>query len=125
MEEADIKNLLIKKLNYYYDGEIHSIVDLSMREVIGDKGSLCGMAALYQAARQTLLTISQIKQMSFNDVKVLMGQEMLYDKTTSIKLKDQEFISMYFGCKLRISIIEILCLCDRVLLSIQLRGPRL
>ena len=46
MEEADISNLLIQKLNYYYDKEIHSIVDLSMREVTGDKGSLCGMAAM-------------------------------------------------------------------------------
>ena len=99
MEEADIKNLLIKKLNFYYDGEIHSIVDLSMREESGDKGSLCGMAAIYQAARQTLLTVSQIKQMSFKDVKVMMGEEMLYDKTTSVKLKDAEFLTEFHECK--------------------------
>ena len=34
--EAEVKNLLIEKLNFYWDGEIHSIVDLSMREISGD-----------------------------------------------------------------------------------------
>ena len=101
MEEADIKNFLIKKLNFYYDSEVHSIVDLSMREITGDKGSLCGMASLYQAARQTILTVSQIKQMSFNDVKIQMGLEMLYDKTTSIKMRDEEFVKLFFDCKNR------------------------
>ena len=99
LEAADLKNLLIKKLNFYYSGDVHSIVDLSMREVTGDKGSLCGMAALYQAARQTILTVSQIKQMSFTAVKVLLGEEMLYDKTTTIKLSDYELSSLYHDCK--------------------------
>ena len=97
--EAEVKNLLIEKLNFYYDGEIHSIVDLSMREISGDKGSLCGMAALYQAASQTILTISQIKQMSFNDVKVAIGLELLYDSATAKKQKDLEIIGEYYSCK--------------------------
>ena len=102
MEAADLKNLLIRKLNFYYSGDVHSVVDLSMREVTGDKGSLCGMSALYQAARQTILTVSQIKQMSFNDVKVLLGGEMFYDKTTAIKLSDYELISLYYDCQSRL-----------------------
>ena len=99
LETADMKNLLIKKLNFYYSGEVHSIVDLSMREEVGDKGSLCGMSALYQAARQTLLTVSQIKQMSFSDVKVVLGEEMGYDKTETIKLSDYDLMSLYHDCK--------------------------
>ena len=99
MSETDIKNLLLEKLKFYYDGFIHSIVDLSMREVTGDKGSLCGMSALYQAARQTILTVSQIQQMSFTAVKVLMGEEMFYDKTTTIKLSDYELTSFYYDCQ--------------------------
>ena len=98
LEAADRKNLLIKKLNFYYSGDVHSIVDLSMREVTGDKGSLCGMSSLYQAARQTILTVSQIKQMSFTAVKVLLGEEMFYDKTTTIKLSDYELTSFYYDC---------------------------
>ena len=99
LEAADRKNLLIKKLNFYYSGDVHSIVDLSMREVTGDKGSLCGMSSLYQAARQTILTVSQIQQMSFTAVKVLMGEEMFYDKTTTIKLSDYELTSFYYDCQ--------------------------
>ena len=99
MSETDIKNLLLDRLKFYYDGFIHSIVDLSMREVTGDKGSLCGMAAMYQAASQTILTISQIKQMSFNDVKVAIGLELLYDSATAKKQKDLEIIGEYYSCK--------------------------
>ena len=99
MEEADINNLLVQKLNYYYDGEIHSIVDLSMREVTGDKGSLCGMAALYQAARQTILTISQLKQMSFLDVKATVGERLGYDLAGAKKQKDVNIINEFHSCK--------------------------
>ena len=97
--EAEVKNLLIEKLNYYYDGEIHSIVDLSMREVTGDKGSLCGMAALYQAARQTILTISQLKQMSFLDVKATVGERLGYDLAGAKKQKDVNIINEFHSCK--------------------------
>ena len=99
MEEADVSNLLIQKLNYYYDGKVHSFVDLSMRDVTGDKGSLCGMAAMYQAARQTILTVSQIKQMSFDDVKALVGESLGYDKPTAKKQKDVEIINEFHSCK--------------------------
>ena len=102
--EAEIKNLLIEKLNFYYDGEIHSIVDLSMREVTGDKGSLCGMAAMYQAARQTVLTLSQINLMSFNDVKAEIGLELLYDPATAKKQKDLEILQEFHSCKFYIAL---------------------
>ena len=99
MEKADVSNLLNQKLNYYYDGEIHSIVDLSMREVTGDKGSLCGMAAMYQAARQTILTVSELKQMSFDDVKARVGLSLGYDQTNAKKQKDVEIINEFYYCK--------------------------
>ena len=99
MEEADINNLLVQKLNYYYDSQVHSIVDLSMRDVTGDKGSLCGMAALYQAARQTILTISQLKQMSFLDVKAQVGERLGYDLAGAKKQKDVKIINEFYGCK--------------------------
>ena len=98
--EAEVKNLLIEKLNFYYDGEIHSIVDLSMRDITGDKGSLCGMASMYQAAKQTILTVSQINLMSFNDVKGQIGLELLYDTATAKKQKDLEIIGEFYSCKL-------------------------
>ena len=67
-----------------------------MREVTGDKGSLCGMAAMYQAASQTILTMSEMKQMSFDEVKVLMGTLLLdMDEATSKATKDIEFLAEY------------------------------
>ena len=38
MKPEQIKALLIEKLSTYYDGAIHSSVDLSMRDEIADKG---------------------------------------------------------------------------------------
>ena len=89
---------MLEKLRFYYDGEIHSIVDLSMREVTGDKGSLCGMAAMYQAARQTILTISQIKQMSYLDVKAQVGERLGYDLAAAKKEKDVNIIKDFHRC---------------------------
>ena len=54
---------------------------------------------MYQAASQTILTVSQIKQMSFNDVKAEIGLELLYDKAEAKKQKDVEIISEYYSCK--------------------------
>ena len=97
--EAEVKNLLIEKLNFYYDGEIHSIVDLSMRDVTGDKGSLCGMASLYQAAQQTVLTTSQIKQMSYDDVKAKLGESLGLDSVNVKKENDVDLIESFYSCK--------------------------
>ena len=83
----------------FYNGKVHTIVDLGMRDETADKGSVCGMAAVYQAGLQTLLTVSQIKQMSFSDVKVVLGEEMGYDKTETIKLSDYDLMSLYHDCK--------------------------
>ena len=69
IEPVKQKELLIEKLNQFYDGNIHSQMDLSMRPETGDKGSLCGMAAMYQAGVSTILSVSEIKQMSYDDVK--------------------------------------------------------
>ena len=76
MDEADSKNLLIKKLNFFLHTDYHSVTDLSMRDVMGDKGSLCGLSALYQAAVNTLLTVSHLKQLSYDDIRKILTEEM-------------------------------------------------
>ena len=95
LPENEKKSLLIEKMVLSYDGQIHSQLDLSMRAVTGDKGSLCGLAAMYQAAFLTVLTKSQLKQMSFNDVKVLIGEILGLDETTAKKTKDMEILALY------------------------------
>ena len=95
LPENEKKSLLIEKMVLSYDGQIHSQLDLSMRAVTGDKGSLCGLAAMYQAAFLTVLTKSQLKQMSFDDVKVLIGDILGLDETTAKKTKDMEILALY------------------------------
>ena len=46
MEEEAKKSLLTEKLNLLLDPESHTMVDLSMRPVSAEQGSLCVLAAL-------------------------------------------------------------------------------
>ena len=100
MEPAEILDSLIKKLNKYYDSSIHTEVDLRMREEISDKGGLCGMAAMYQAGLQTLFTISQIKQMGFEDLKIQLGAKLKMDESDSKKAKDKELLENFYAGKM-------------------------
>ena len=95
LNDVDKKTELIKKLNTYYNSDIHSELDLGLRSVTGDKGSLCGLAAMYQAASQTILTISEIKQMSFDDIKIKMGSILGMDESTAKSTKDVEFLTLF------------------------------
>ena len=79
LKENEKKSLLIDNMILSYDGQIHSQLDLSMRAITGDKGSLCGLAAMYQAAFLTVLTKSQLKQMSFDDVILVNDVSEVYD----------------------------------------------
>ena len=42
---------------------------------------MCGMAAVYQAGLQSILTRSEINQMSYNDVKIRIGEVLGMDAT--------------------------------------------
>ena len=105
LSEADTKNIFLEKLRFYFDGDIHSIVDLSMRDVTGDKGSLCGMASLYQAAQQTVLTTSQIKQMSYDDVKAKLGESLGLDSVNVKKENDVDLIENFYTCRFHLGFI--------------------
>ena len=116
MDPPKLKTLLVQKLSWFYDGKVHSLTDLNMREEVASKGilemlsynwrpmtvslgSLCGMAAIYQAAQQTILTISEIKQMSYNDVKIKMGEMMLMDSSTSRSSPDETLLNDFYRGK--------------------------
>ena len=60
MSSAKKKTLLVSKLSFHYDGEIHSEFALANRKVSSDVGSLCGLAAMYQAAVDTTFTVFQV-----------------------------------------------------------------
>ena len=61
MQETESKKtLLIEKLNQKLNSSVHNHIDLNLREISSEQGSLCGMAAIYQALGDTLLTRSQV-----------------------------------------------------------------
>ena len=60
MTSSEKKTLLVAKLSFHYDGEIHSEFALANRKVSSDVGSLCGLAAVYQAAVDTTFTVFQV-----------------------------------------------------------------
>ena len=60
MTSAEKKTLLVSKLSFHYDGEVHSEFALVNRKVSSDAGSLCGLAAVYQAAVDTTFTLFQV-----------------------------------------------------------------
>ena len=97
LDPPKLKSMLIKKLSKYYDGNIHSEIDLGMREETSDKGSLCGMAAVYQAGHQTILTISQLKLMSYDDVKIKIGEVLGMTPEDCKKAKDVELLNSYYN----------------------------
>ena len=59
MQETESKkNLLMEKLNQKLNSSVHNHIDLNLREISSEQGSLCGMAAIYQALGDTLLSRS-------------------------------------------------------------------
>ena len=54
------------------------------------------MASVYQAAQQTILTISELKQMSYNDAKIKIGAVLGMDESDSQKAKDPELLYSYY-----------------------------
>ena len=40
MDPPKLKTLLVQKLSWFYDGKVHSLTDLNMREEVASKGIL-------------------------------------------------------------------------------------
>ena len=54
------------------------------------------MAAVYQAALQTILTRSELKQMSYNDVKIRIGEILGMDETSSKSARDVTLLEEFY-----------------------------
>ena len=66
------------------------------REETSDKGSVCGMAAVYQAGLQTFLTRSELNQLSYNDVKIRIGAILGLDESESKNAKDVTLLEDFY-----------------------------
>ena len=67
------------------------------REETSDKGSVCGMAAVYQAGLQTILTRSELNQLSYNDVKIRIGAILGMDESESKNAKDVTLLEDFYA----------------------------
>ena len=97
MEDSDLNNLLVKKLNFYLWSEVHTVVDLSSRDLTGEKGSLCGLAALYRAGLDSLLSVSHLKQLSYQNIRTLLAAEI--NNPAAAAMTDRDFLLELNKCK--------------------------
>ena len=96
MDGTDIKDFLFGRLENFYNREMHSRLDLNLRQEIGDKGSICGLAALYQAGVSTILSVSELKQMSYDEVKAKIGEVAGFDSSIIKKQKDKVVLELFY-----------------------------
>ena len=97
LQKAEKVSLLVENLHFFLSAKLHPLEDLSGRKESGSKGSLCGLAALYQAARDTILTESQIKLMSYDLIRDRIGGEMGLNDTKP--LSDQALLEQFYECE--------------------------
>lgn len=87
---------MLSKLGFHYNGDIHTLFELSTRKISSSIGGLCGMAAVYQAAVDTILTSFQIKSLTFDELKATLLSTM--DRTEKFS-SDFELLENYYSCK--------------------------
>lgn len=93
------KMLLMEKLSFYYDGTIHTSLELSNRKVSGKLGGLCGMSAVYQAAVDTMFTVFQVKNMTFDELKAELHELMELDPIEEKISSDIDLLKRYHQCR--------------------------
>ena len=79
LADIDKQAILTIALNNALDPEEHSLQELQYREIFKSSGGLCGMAAMYQALHDTLLTKSQLRKMNQRQMKEAILEELSMD----------------------------------------------
>lgn len=92
LQKADAKFILINKLNSLLDSSIHTIPDLSLREVNSDYDGLCGLAATYKALYDTILTESELKTMNYDSMRSVILEELnVFDESLEDLIHQSDF----------------------------------
>ncbi len=100
LDPSDAKTELIGQLYNVLNKTSHSIPDLSLRKVQSPNNGLCGLAALYKALYDTILTKAALKQMGYMDMRSKISEEIsnmeneLY--ANLLLLGDTELLKRYF-----------------------------
>ena len=96
MADLDKRSLLAIALNQALDEEEHSLPELQSREITASSGGLCGMAAMYQALHDTLLTQSQLKKMNHIQMKEAILTELEKDLVLAKTELDLKVLQWYY-----------------------------
>jgi hypothetical protein len=76
-----------------------NLQQIPSRPVSAPSGGLCGLASLYLALSNTLLSQSQLTLYTYSGMRDLIGQEMLLNDSTLATLTDVQLLDNYFTCK--------------------------
>ena len=98
-DEDKKKALLTERLNMKLNESVHTVVDLGLRQVSAEQGGLCGLAAIYQALDSTILTKSQLRSMSYEDLVEVMAVEMGIPINDAGKKSDAEMLMHLHDCE--------------------------
>ena len=98
-DEDKKKALLTERLNMKLNDSVHTVVDLGLRQVSSEQGGLCGLAAIYQALDSTILTKSQLRSMSYEELVEVMADEMGIPINDARKKSDAEMLMHLHDCE--------------------------
>ena len=90
---------MTERLNMKLNDSVHTVVDLGLREVSAEQGGLCGLAAIYQALDSTILTKSQLRSMSYEELVEVMADEMGIPINDARKKSDAEMLLHLHDCE--------------------------
>ena len=97
MNEGSKSVLLKEMLTFYLNGKVHTSLDLGFRKVLSTHGSLCGMAALYRAAADTIFTVFELKNMAYDDLKASLIIEIGQDPDANRLQADELLLENYYS----------------------------
>ena len=64
--------------------------------VSDNKGGLCGLAALYQALENTILTRSALRMMSYDAMRERVAEELGLQSQDFTSFSDEEILEQFF-----------------------------
>lgn len=100
LDPSDAKTELIGQLYKVLNKTSHSLPDLSLRKAQSPNNGLCGLAALYKALYDTILTKAALKQMGYIDMRTKISEEISKMENgldaNLLLLDDTELLKRYF-----------------------------
>jgi hypothetical protein len=99
MDADGKKGKVVEMLGLQLSTKKHTIMDLSGRAVALPQGGLCGLAALYQAMIDTVMTKSQLREAGYDDIREKITKEMLMSRSATKSWSDADLLMHYHDCK--------------------------